>query len=84
MNTYLPCGHPIQCDTEDEGCEWCHEVETLREDIKHLMNVLDKKAVVVKDGATAEIEGPIGYLYIAQGTVNFKSREQFKIDIEPK
>ena len=91
----LPCGHPKECahspwtellpeilggdipDDEPE-CQWCAEVSALREDAKALCKVLEEKAIVV-NGGEVNVEGPIGYLALYNGQVNFPGTPQITL-----
>ena len=70
MHTLLQCGHPAACFNLEEGCcDWCEDIERLRETNKNLRAQLEKQAIVLEGGNLYYFGKEIGYLEIRNGSI---------------
>jgi len=76
----LDCGHPQECmavdkyDEDDSYCQWCEEVNALRERLATLKKAVEGQAIIVNGGTlTICIDGPLAYLELGGGSVEIRS-----------
>lgn len=74
----LPTGEECDCCGHEElSCPWCDEVRSLKREIETQKAINTGPMLIVPEGTTACVEGPIGLLQCNGGTVHMQESSNF-------